>query len=448
MARLMLNLLGPLQITLDGAPITTFQSDKARALLLYLAVESDRPHRREELTGLLWPDVPEQTARHNLRQTLFNVRQAIHDSKAKNPHLFITREEIQFNVESDHALDVATCAALLAACDTHPHPDPETCADCAGRRRQAAEMYRGRFLQQFFLEDSAAFEEWALLRREALHQQALDALMRLARHYEQRADFEQARRFALRELELDPWREEAHRQVMRALAASGQRSAALVQYETCRRVLADELGIEPSEETRALYEQIRSGKLGPEIPTSQRTSTSNLPTPLTPFVGRERELQDLEQLLGDSQCRIITLVGPGGIGKTRLALELAAHQQHTFGHGATFVSLASLTSPALMVSVIAQALGTTFVGSNDPKQQLFHYLADKQMLLLVDNVEHLLEGVDLLAELLQHAPALKILATSREPLDLSGEWVFQVEGLTVPLDEPVGGFQDFSAVAL
>lgn len=448
MARLILNLLGPLQITLTGAPITTLQSDKARALLLYLAVESDRSHRREELTGLLWPDVPEQTARHNLRQTLFNVRQAIHDQKAKTPYLLVTREDIQFNAESDHALDAATFDALVAACETHPHPDPATCAECASRRRQAVELYRGRFLQQFFLEDSAAFEEWALLRREALHQRALEALAHLARHYEQRADYEPARRYALRELELDPWREEAHRRVMRALAASGQRSAALVQYETCRRVLADELGIEPSGETRALFEQIRSGKVGSDAASPKKSPISNLPAASTPFVGRERELQDLGQLLADPQCRLLTLVGPGGMGKTRLALELASQHRHAFGDGATFVSLAPLTTPALMVHAIAEGLGITFVGPSDPQQQLFHYLAEKQILLIVDNVEHLLEWVGLYAEILQHAPAVKILATSREPLDLMGEWVFQVEGLTVPVNERGEGFEAYSAVAL
>ncbi|MGE5263480.1 MAG: tetratricopeptide repeat protein, partial [Acidobacteriota bacterium] len=451
----MLNVLGPLQITLAGAPVAMFQSDKARALLLYLVVESNRPHRREELTGLLWPDVPEQTARHNLRQTLFNVRQAIHDQKANPPYLLVTREEIQFNAESDHALDVATFAALLAACEAHPHPDPETCVECAARRQQAVELYRGRFLQQFFLEDSAAFEEWALLRREALHERALEALARLARHYEQRADYEAARRCAQRELELDPWREEAHRQVMRALAAGGQRSAALVQYETCRRVLADELGIEPSAETRTLFERIRSGDLKLDIGKSEMSPmsnvhppTSNLPAASTPFVGRERELQDLGQLLADPQCRLLTLVGPGGMGKTRLALELASQHRHAFRDGANFVSLAPLTTPALIVHAMAEGLGITFVGPSNPQQQLFHYLAEKQILLIVDNVEHLLEWAGLFAEILQHAPAVKILATSREPLDLMGEWVFQVEGLTVPQNERGEGIEAYSAVAL
>ncbi len=246
MANLTLGLLGSLQVTVANAPITNFESDKARALLAYLAVESGQPHRRESLLGLLWPDCPEDIARRNLRQSLYNLRQAIGDHQANPPYLLITREEIQFNAASDYALDVASFNAHLAATAAHQHSQLEACSSCAARLRQASALYRGKFLQQFFLEDSAEFEEWALLQREALQRLALEALTHLANYHEQRADYEEARGYGLRQLELEPWREEGHRQVMWVLALSGQRTAALLQYETCRRVLADELGVEPS----------------------------------------------------------------------------------------------------------------------------------------------------------------------------------------------------------
>ncbi len=131
----------------------------------------------------------------------------------------------------------------------------------AARLEEMVKLYRGEFLQGFFLEDSAEFEQWALVQRESVHQQALDAHGELAEYYERHGDFQAARRHALRQLELDPWREEAHCQLMRALALDGQRAAALAQYEACRRVLAEELGVEPSAGTRELAEQIRAGRL-------------------------------------------------------------------------------------------------------------------------------------------------------------------------------------------
>jgi DNA-binding SARP family transcriptional activator len=172
MAELSLALLGPLQVTLDGAPITAFESDKVRALLTYLAVEADRPHRRDALAGLLWPDRPERAAHLNLNQALANLRGAIGDRAATPPFLHITRETVQLNRASKYELDVELFSARLAACEQHPHRHPETCKSCIQRLQQAADLYRGSFLAQFFLSDSAAFEEWTLLKREWLHRRA------------------------------------------------------------------------------------------------------------------------------------------------------------------------------------------------------------------------------------------------------------------------------------
>jgi len=172
MAHLSLALLGPVQIRLDGAPVTAFESDKVRALLAYLALEAERPHRRAALAGLLWPERPERAAHLSLNQALSNLRHAIGDRSATAPVLRITPETIQFDRDSDHTLDVAVFSDLLAACDQHPHRHGETCTSCARRLQQAAELYRGSLLDQFFLSDSAAFEEWALLTRERLHRRA------------------------------------------------------------------------------------------------------------------------------------------------------------------------------------------------------------------------------------------------------------------------------------
>lgn len=261
MALLSLSLLGPLQVTLVGTPVVSFESDKVRALLFYLAVEADRAHRREVLAGLLWPEQPERIARHSLSQALFNLRQVIADQRATPPYFWITRETIQFNTASEHWVDTAVFSELLVACDHHRHQS--ACIACAGRLERAVGLYRGSFLQEFSVAGSVAFEEWAHLKRERLHRQMIDALGQLTGYYERHGAYPQARRSVWRQLELDAWREEAHRALMRLLMLDGQRSAALAQYETCRRALAADLGVEPDPETIALYERIQAAEPQP-----------------------------------------------------------------------------------------------------------------------------------------------------------------------------------------
>jgi predicted ATPase/DNA-binding SARP family transcriptional activator len=448
MAHLALSLLGSFQVSLDAAAVTTVESDKVRALLAYLAVEADRPHRRESLVGMLWPDSSEQAARRNLSQALFNLRHAIGDAQATPPYLQISREALQFNSASDHTLDVATLIALLDACDAHPHQRLETCAACAQRWQNAVALYHGSFLDHFSLADGAAFEEWALVKREALHRRMLDALTRLADYYEQRGTYVEMRRYATRAIELDPWREEAHRQVMRALALSGERSAALAQYATCRRMLAAELGLEPAEETLALYRQIQRGEIESERVTVAAKRGAHLPTSLTPFVGRQHELAELARLLADPTVRLITLVGPGGIGKTRLALQSASDQRDMFVDGVAFVPLAAVAAAELMAPAITAALGFTLYGPSEPNVQLLNYLREQQLLLVLDNLEQLLSGVGLLTDILQRAPEVRLLVTSREPLDVHGEWVFPISGLPTPASTQAEGFEDYPSVAL
>lgn len=458
MAHLSLGVLGPLQVLVDDAPVAALESDKVRALLVYLAVEADRPHRRESLVGLLWPECAEQVARHNLRQALFSLRQVIGDSAASPPYLLISREAIQFNRASDSSLDLAQFNTILQACKQDRGRDSEDPSVRAARLEELVKLYRGEFLHGFFLEDSAEFEQWALLQRESLHQQALEAHSALAEYYEDHGDFQVARRHALRQIELDPWHEEAYCQAMRALALDGQRAAALAQFETCRRVLAEELGLEPSAVTRQLAEQIRSGTLKTKAespPSLPAAPFHNLPVSLTSFHGREQELADVGRLLADPECRCISLVGPGGIGKTRLALQAAERHRAAFPHGVAFVPLASVGTVEAALAATAGAVGCAFYGPSDPKDQLLNYLSEKQMLLVEDNVEHLLAAgppqaglVDLLLDILRRAPGVKLLVTSRDMLDLQEEWVFDVRGLAFPDALPTGRLDEYPAVAL
>jgi DNA-binding SARP family transcriptional activator/regulation of enolase protein 1 (concanavalin A-like superfamily) len=262
MVPLQLSLLGPPEIVLDGHPVTGLNSDKVRALLFYLAVEAGRPHRRESLAGLLWPDYPERSARTNLSNALSNLRAALGDREANVPFFHVSRAAIQFNAQSDCRVDAGAFEELVSC----------------GEWEEAIALYRGPFLEGFSLSDSPPFEQWALVVRERLQRQMMAALEGLAAECEERGDYTRAVETARRQLEIEPWHEEGHQALMRLLALSGQRSAALAQYEACARTLRQELDVAPGVETTALYEDIRDGKVAPRKETPRRREA--IPPPI------------------------------------------------------------------------------------------------------------------------------------------------------------------------
>jgi len=333
MSHLSLSFLGHFQVTLDGELVTSFESNKVRALLAYLVIEAERPHPREVLAGLLWPDWPDRAALTNLRNALANLRQAIGDPQASPPFLLISRESVQFNAESDHELDVAAFTELLTITEAEQ--------STAEQLERALALCRGSFLEGFSVSDAAPFKEWAALERESLDQQTLEALQRLAAHHEQQGEYAKAQDYARRQLRLDPLQEEAQRQLMRALALRGERAAALAQYQACRRLLAKELGVEPAPQTAALYESIRAGRLlatqPPSISQPEPTppSAGELPEEAQPlFVARERELAKLNgwlELALGGQGRVAFVIGEPGSGKTLLLQEFSRRAMESYG---------------------------------------------------------------------------------------------------------------------
>ncbi len=254
---------------------------------------------------------------------------------------------------------------------------------------------------------------------------------------------------------------------MQLYAGVGQQSAALRQYEMCVQTLQDELGVAPAAETLALYEQIRHGGIttvksqirteNAKESTPEPVARHNLPASTTPFIGRVQEVAALTRFCQDEKRRLITILGPGGIGKTRLALEVASHLVDGAAHALFFVRLAHLNDPANIISTVATALNLEFhADGRSPEQQLHDYLQQKQILLVLDNFEHLLDGVPLIQELLQNCPSLRLLITSRERLQLMGETVFTLGSLSFPTGEmppPLEGYlegynEEFDAIQL
>ncbi len=326
MPRLEIRLLGPPQVRLEGDSLTRLRSDKVCALLAYLAVEADRPHRREKLAGLLWPGYPEASARASLRRALADLRAVLVDESADPPYLDVTRQTIQFDATSEAWVDVTAFTRLIK---------PRKLLDEAAITgwEGAVQLYRGEFMEGFSLPDSPAFDEWMLLNREQLGRQMVETLEHLGECLEERGVYQRGLAHIRRAAEIDPLRESAQRGLMRLLALSGQREAALSQYDACSRVLAAELGVEPSAETSELYELIVRGDFSPVAPGEDGTprrpprqvgespyrglaSFKEQDAPF--FFGREAFTENLLAFLQRGQV-MVAVLGSSGSGKSSVA---------------------------------------------------------------------------------------------------------------------------------
>jgi predicted ATPase/DNA-binding SARP family transcriptional activator len=429
MSGLTLSLLGPLEVASGSRSLTTFRSNKARALLIYLAVENERPLLREHLMTLLWPETPRESAQTNLRQVLYQLRKMIPELPSSDggqpvPLLLAEGQTVQIHPQGVYTCDVHSFRELLAGSITG--------------WPQALSLYRGDFLCDFYLPDSAPFEEWAASQRADLRRRALDALEILTESSLAAGDYDTAGDYARRQLDLDSFREAAHRQFMIALAQGDRRAEALAHSETLADLLWKEMGLKPAQKTQELINQIQAGEAIVVTTAGPQAVTGNIPEQLTPFVGREFELADIAASLARPDCRLLTLHGPGGAGKTALALAFARRRKEQYAQGVYFIPLAGLTSPANLVFTIAAALGIQIRPDHEPRRQLLRFLQTRQMLLLLDNFEHLKEGAGLLVDILQAAPGVQILVTSRDRLQLAAETIFEVSGLRTISDNGRG----------
>jgi len=398
--------LGELRLIQDGDLISNHLSSKAKVLFCYLAV-TRQPHLRSALANIFWGETSEERARNSLRVTLAELKKQV------AAYLAVDRHTIAFNTQTPYWLDVDH---LQRSLDSNATQDPNAL-------KTTIELYRGDFLEGISYKNAPKFEDWASSYRDRFKKGAIAAHYQLANHYLQQAAYPAGIKLAEALLALEPWHEEAHRQLMLLFSRNGQRSAALRQYDVCKKILKDELNASPDEETTDLYNRIKMAK---------KITRHNLPQPATPFVGRKKALETILNDLENPDCRLLTLVGPGGIGKTCLALEAASMKRQRFLEGVYFVPLENVDAHDFIPQAIIDALRISYLEGDDSLTQLTKYLRNKECLLVIDNFEHLLQGAVILEHILSRTKHVKLLVTSRERLNLRREWLSEVVGLDYP----------------
>lgn len=428
--KLSLTMLGPPTISWVGQPIH-IPRRQSRALLYRLAA-ANQPLSRDHLCFLIWPDASQSVARRNLSVVLSQLRRVLPIADL----LVCLDDTVAIRAEAV-ATDTAAFNALA----------PEALRE--GRLNDlaaATRLYRGPFLDGFVLTDAAEFDGWVYEEQQSWQRRYLDTLAALVAGYRAVGAYPEAIAAARLALATDPLAEELHRDLIALYATQGDRVAALRQFEHCVVVLERELGVDPLPETRALYEAVLDGQYQPAptddngtqsvpnraAPVAPQFAPARPPIPLGALVGREQELLTLRTLIDSPDGRLITLTGPGGCGKTRLALELVRQLEQHMPDSVVFVPLASLRDPALVLDTVAQACGATGASVRSPIAALQAILSNRRVLLVLDNLEHLLPAAPALTTLLAGLPELRLLVTSRHVLHLSGEQVFPVPPLPLP----------------
>jgi predicted ATPase/DNA-binding SARP family transcriptional activator len=449
-SRVEVRLLGGFAVEVRGAPIeeAAWRLRRAKTLVKLLALAPERRLHREQLADALWPD--SDPAGNSLHQVLYTARRALAPAGDRSASLQLTLRD-----------DVVTLAAeeLWVDVDAFERAAAEARETrTADAYHAAIELYGGKLLPE------DRYEDWLAARRESLRETHLVLVVELGELLAATGDLAAAVENLQRAVVEDPLHEVAHRALMRLFAECGRRQQALAQYQQLRHALRQQLEADPDPETSRLYREIlaaqhKSQAIGPPTgdeplpqspPAPAAPPKSNLPHQLTSFVGRERELAQLEGSL--ERGRLLTLTGPGGCGKTRLALELAERLTHDTQDGVCLVELAPVADPALVVEETATALGVQLRSERDPVDVLAQQIGERGLLLVLDNCEHLLDAAVHVADgLLRACRNLRVLATSRERLRIGGEVAWRVPPLSLPEQSgghDAGKLEGFEAVSL
>jgi predicted ATPase/DNA-binding SARP family transcriptional activator len=427
------NLLGPVRLAVGDriVPDAVWPRRAARSLLLLLLASPGHRLPRDRVLDLLWPETAPSAAANALGVALHALRRVLEpDLGAGRASAYVETvgNAVALRAGSDPWVDADAFEATLAKAAAVPSERPAAL-------REALDLYVGDLLAE---EPDA---DWAVARRARLRRAWRGAVLALAELGPAERLPSGAVSLLERLVSHDSCDEEAHRLLMRAYAAAGRRVEALAQFEVCAGALREELGTQPDAETAALADAIRSAgdaAARPATVAAPVRRVDNLPAPPNPLIGRGHELEMLQDLLLAPNVRLVTVTGTGGIGKTRLALAAARQAAEEFAEGVCLVPLAPIHDPALVVPTISRALDVKEDGSRPAVEVLGEALGGRELLLVLDNLEQVLEAGGEIAALLAACPRLKVLATSREPLRLRAEHVLETPPLPVPSVGPAG----------
>jgi DNA-binding SARP family transcriptional activator/predicted ATPase/Tfp pilus assembly protein PilF len=433
MAKLTLQLQGPIQIKLNDQVLEDLGTTKTRGLLVYLALEGAKTHSRDHLAALFWPSQSEKHAKQSLRQALFQLKKVINGV----PVLDVSNRTIRLDPGLVIQSDTAEIEALASACREHGHRGIDYCLPCLQRQQAILDLFQGEFLDGFQLADNAYFNEWLILRREKIHLIAMAANDILGKYYERRGEYHQSLQYVQAQLALEPWREISHRQAIRLYALLGERSRALNQYQECCAVLKKEFDVSPTAATERLVDQIKTGSLQAISPT-----INIIPIQQRLFVGREDDLNSLVNSICEGRDRLLTILGVGGVGKSALVEKLSNEMSGLFRDGIFRVQLRE--SDNLLAS-LADSLG---IESRVTQKGVLEHLLDKDMLLILDNFDKPFFPREFVGKLFANCRNLQIVLTTRETLNLRGEKVFYLKGLSYPERVNEQNWQSFDSLVL
>ena len=424
--QLRIYLFGPCEVIYGDQPILAhrWKRHTALAMLKLLALQPQHRLHKEQILDLFWPNSTKTAADNNFYRILHSLRQTLepHLTRPSDSQLITMSQHIVYLSPPDRLwVDITAFDAYLAQAEVATDPIPFLEA--------AQQLYRGMLLAE------DVYDEWTVAPRTTYEQRYVSLLRQLAQHYTQRADHDAAITTLQRILAIDGADEYAHYDLMQAYAQTGRRTDALRQYKTYRCHLAHEFGMAPSQAVTDLYEHIAAGRTPFVHPTANQPSlmlpSTNLPRPITTFIGRDVELAAITQALQHPTTRILTLAGPPGVGKTRLAIAVAHTIHATFTDGVFWVDLTPVQDPALVPLTIAEVLQISNESQRTIVEAISRFFAHKHMLLVLDNFEHVLAAAAVLNMLVETAPQLTICVTSRAVLRVRGEYVWPLAPLAV-----------------
>jgi predicted ATPase/DNA-binding SARP family transcriptional activator/uncharacterized protein HemY len=433
-------LLGRSEVRVDGGTVdeASWPRRASRQLVKILAVQPSHRLHREQLIDLLWPDGNSSTASNNLNKALHAARRALEPGLASG-------DASRFLVTNDQQVVLTAPEKLWIDAAVFRRRAERA---LAGGTADVYELARGIYHGDLLAEDP--YEDWAAGPRTHLHELHIELLKGLARIYREGGRYEHAVRVLLDLLAREPANEEAHRGLMLTYALTGNRDRSFRQFERCREALRQHIGVRPDRSTTELYERILSGAVRPVVatrapdrpsaaadaPSPAESAPHGLPRNVARFVGREDEVRALRGLVRDAP--LVTLIGPGGVGKTRLAVEVASGLCGAFPDGVWFVEAGALADPGFLAETVAATLRVRETPGRSVRDSLVEFLRHRHALLVLDGVEHLIDACADLAELLlRSCPGLAALVTSREVLRLPGETVRVVQPLGAPGDSAV-----------